>query len=275
MLRDITIGQFYPVESIINKLDPRVKLLGVVIYIASVFIINNIFGYIYVIAALGILIWLSKVPLSYILKGLKPVWVLVIMAMFFNLFFTDGDILWSWWIFRISTQGILRALFFGLRLICVIIGASMLTYTTTPTNLTAGLEKVFQPLNKIRFPGHEIAMMMSIALRFIPIVVEEVNKILKAQLARGAEFDSGGIVVKVKGMIPVMIPLFISAFRRASDLATAMESRCYSGGEGRTKMYPLEYHKRDIYAYIILGVFLLVTIGIRILMDQFLTFGSI
>lgn len=275
MLRDITIGQFYPVESIINKLDPRVKLLGVVIYIASVFIINNIFGYIYVIAALGILIWLSKVPLSYILKGLKPVWVLVIMAMFFNLFFTDGDILWSWWIFRISTQGILRALFFGLRLICVIIGASMLTYTTTPTNLTAGLEKVFQPLNKIRFPGHEIAMMMSIALRFIPILVEEVNKILKAQLARGAEFDSGGIVVKVKGMIPVMIPLFISAFRRASDLASAMESRCYSGGEGRTKMYPLVYHKRDIYAYIILGVFLLVTIGIRILMDQFLTFGSI
>ena len=275
MFRDITIGQFYPVTSIINKLDPRVKLCGLVVYIAAVFIINNILGFVYIIAALITLIALSKVPAKHIFKGLKFVWMLVILAVFFNLFFSDGDILWSWWIFHMSRQGILRAAFFAIRLICVIVGSSMLTYTTTPTNLTAGLEKVFTPLNKIHFPGHEIAMMMSIALRFIPILSEEVNKIMKAQLARGADFDTGGLIVKAKGMVPIMVPLFISAFRRASDLATAMESRCYSGGEGRTKMYPLQYHKRDRNAYIILGVFLLVSIGLRILMGRFLTFGAI
>ena len=275
MFRDITIGQFYPVTSIINKLDPRVKLLGVVVYIAAVFIINNILGFIFIIAALAVLIALSKVPLKHILKGLKFVWFLVALAIFFNLFFSDGDIIWSWWIFHMSKQGILRAAFFAIRLICVIVGASMLTYTTTPTNLTAGLEKVFQPLNKIHFPGHEIAMMMSIALRFIPILSEEINKIIKAQLARGADFDSGGLIVKAKGMVPIMVPLFIAAFRRASDLATAMESRCYSGGEGRTKMYPLKYHKRDAIAYIILLLFLLAAIALRILMSRYLTWGAI
>lgn len=275
MFRDITIGQFYPVTSIINKLDPRVKILGVIIYIAAVFIINNILGYIFILATLGVLIRLSRVPLKHILKGLKFVWLLVALAVFFNLFFSEGEPIWSWWIFHMSWHGILRAVFFALRLICVIVGASMLTYTTTPTNLTAGLEKVFQPLNKIHFPGHEIAMMMSIALRFIPILAEEVNKIIKAQLARGADFDSGGILNKAKGMIPILIPLFISAFRRASELATAMESRCYSGGEGRTKMYPLKYQKRDRIAYVILLVYLLVTIGLRLLMSRFLTFGFI
>lgn len=275
MFRDITIGQFYPVTSIINKLDPRVKLAGVVIYIAAVFIINNIFGLAYIIAALAVLIYLSKVPLKHILKGLKFVWVLMAFAIFFNLFFSDGEIIWQWWIFHLTRQGILRAAFFAIRLVCVIMGSAMLTYTTTPTNLTAGLEKVFKPLNKIHFPGHEIAMMMSIALRFIPILAEEVNKIINAQLARGADFDSGGILVKAKGMVPIMIPLFISAFRRASDLATAMESRCYSGGEGRTKMYPLQYHKRDRNAYIILGLFLLGSIGLRILLSHTLTFGFI
>lgn len=275
MFRDITIGQFYPVTSIINKLDPRVKLCGVVVYIAAVFIINNIFGLLFIIAALGVLIYLSKVPLRHIMKGLRFVWFLVIIAIFFNLFFSEGDIIWRWWIFHMSRQGILRAAFFAVRLVCVIVGSSMLTYTTTPTNLTAGLEKVMQPLNKIHFPGHEIAMMMSIALRFIPILSEEINKIIKAQLARGADFDSGGIIVKAKGMIPIMIPLFISAFRRASDLATAMESRCYSGGEGRTKMYPLRYHKRDTVGYIVLLLFLLASIGLRILMQQFVTIGRI
>ena len=176
MFRDITIGQFYPVTSIINKLDPRVKLCGVIVYIASVFIINNIFGLIFIIASLGVLIYLSKVPLRYILKGLRFVWFLVIIAIVFNLFFSEGDIIWRWWIFHMSRQGILRAGFFAVRLVCVIVGSSMLTYTTTPTNLTAGLEKVMQPLNKIHFPGHEIAMMMSIALRFIPILSEEINK---------------------------------------------------------------------------------------------------
>ena len=186
---------------------PRVKLCGVVVYIAAVFIINNIFGLLFIIAALGVLIYLSKVPLKHIMKGLRFVWFLVIVAIFFNLFFSEGDIIWRWWIFHMSRQGILRAAFFAVRLVCVIVGSSMLTYTTTPTNLTAGLEKVMKPLNKINFPGHEIAMMMSIALRFIPILSEEINKIIKAQLARGADFDSGGIIMKAKGMIPIMIPL--------------------------------------------------------------------
>lgn len=261
--------------SILNKLDPRVKLLGLVVYIASVFIINNIFGLLFIILALAILIALSKVPLRHILKGLRFVWVLVAVALFFNLFFSDGDIIWRWWIFHMSRQGILRAAFFAVRLLCVIIGSAMLTYTTTPTNLTAGLEKAFQPLNKIRFPGHEIAMMMSIALRFIPILSDEVNKIRKAQLARGADFESGGLIAKAKGMIPILIPLFISSFRRASDLATAMESRCYSGGEGRTKMYPLEYQRRDKIAYVVLLLFLAASIGLRIFMDHYVTIGAI
>lgn len=261
--------------SVINKLDPRVKLFGVIVYIAAIFIINNILGLGYIIIALAVLIRLSNIPLRHILKGLKLVWILILVAVFFNLFFSQGELLWSWWIFGLTRQGILRAAFFAIRLVCMIVGSSMLTYTTTPTNLTAGLEKAFQPLTKIHFPAHEIAMMMSIALRFIPIFAEEVNKIIKAQLARGADFDSGGILVKAKGMIPVMIPLFISAFRRASDLATAMESRCYSGGEGRTKMYPLKYQKRDRIAYVIVILFLLGAIGLRILMEHTLTWGAV
>ncbi len=275
MFRDITIGQFYPVTSVINKLDPRVKLFGVVIYIAAVFIVNNILGLAYIAAALAVILILSKVPLRHILKGMRFLWVLVMVAIFFNLMFSDGDIIWRWWIFHMSRQGILRAAFFAVRLVLVVIGSAMLTYTTTPTNLTAGLEKIFKPLNKIRFPGHEIAMMMSIALRFIPILAEEINKIMNAQLARGAAFDSGGMIVKAKGMVPVMVPLFISAFRRASNLATAMESRCYSGGEGRTKMYPLEYHKRDYVAYAICVLFLLSAVGLRILMNHYISWGTI
>jgi len=200
---------------------------------------------------------------------------LMIVAVFFNLFFTDGDILWQWWIFKISREGILRSVFFAVRLMLVVVGASLLTYTTTPTTLTSGLEKVFSPLKAIRFPAHEMAMMMSIALRFIPILSEEVNKIIKAQLARGADFETGGIIRRAKGMIPILIPLFISAFRRASDLANAMEARCYHGGEGRTKMHPLRYKGRDISAYIILLVFLLAVIALRIVMDRMGIWGSV
>ncbi|MCQ2530974.1 MAG: energy-coupling factor transporter transmembrane protein EcfT [Lachnospiraceae bacterium] len=275
MFKDITIGQYYPGNSIIHKLDPRVKLLGVVVYIAALFIINNIWGFIFLTAAMVVLISLSQVPLSHILKGLKFVWFLVALALFFNLFFSDGNIIWSWWIFHMSTEGIFRAIFFALRLIFVIVGASMLTYTTTPTTLTNGLEKVFKPLDKIHFPGHEIAMMMSIALRFIPILTEEINKIIKAQLARGADFDTGGVIAKAKGMIPILVPLFVSAFRRATDLATAMESRCYHGGNDRTKMFPLKYEKRDKIAYFILLFYLLASIAITILMNMFLTWGTV
>ena len=224
---------------------------------------------------IGTLIGLSKVPLSHILKGLKFVWFLVILAAFFNLFFSDGTILWKWWIFHMSYEGIFRAIFFAVRLIYVVVGSALLTYTTTPTTLTNGLEKVFKPLDVIHFPGHEIAMMMSIALRFIPILSEEINKITKAQLARGADFDTGGIILKAKGMIPIMVPLFVSAFRRATDLATAMEARCYSGGTNRTKMFPLKYEKRDKIAYFVLLFYLLFIIALTVLLNHFEVWGTI
>ncbi len=275
MFRDITIGQYYPIESRLQKLDPRVKLLGVVIYIAALFIINNILGFIFLTGVLVALIALSEVPLKHILKGLRFVWFLVALAIFFNLFFSTGDIIWKWWIFSMSKEGILRAVFFALRLIYVIIGTALLTYSTLPTTITAGLEKVFKPLKVIKFPGHEIAMMMSIALRFIPILAEEINKIINAQLARGADFETGGLIKKAKGMVPILVPLFVSAFRRATDLALAMEAKCYSGGEGRTKLYPLQYKNRDKIAYIVLLIFLLVTIAVRVLMDTFITWGRI
>ena len=276
MFRDITIGQYYPSGSVLHRLDPRVKLLGVLVYVAMLFVVNNICGLIFPAAILAVLIIISKVPLSYILRGMKMLVFLIIFAVFFNLFFTEGEhMIWKWWIFKFSYEGILKAVFFTVRLMFVVVGASMLTYTTTPTTLTNGMEKVMSPLRVIHFPAHEIAMMMSIALRFIPILSEEVNKIIKAQLARGADFESGGIIKKAKGMIPILIPLFVSAFRRASDLATAMESRCYHGGDGRTKMYPLKYVTADKVSYILILVVLLVTIAMRVLMDRFLLWGRV
>jgi len=276
MFRDITIGQYYPGNSVLHRLDPRVKLLGVVVYVAMLFVINNVFGLILPAVILAALVILSRVPLSFILRGMRMLVVLVIVAVFFNMFFTRGEhVLWSWWIFTLSTEGIFRAAFFAVRLVFVIIGSSMMTYTTTPTTLTNGLEKVLSPFKKIGFPAHELAMMMSIALRFIPILSEEVNKIIKAQLARGADFETGGLLRKAKGLIPILIPLFVSAFRRASDLATAMEARCYHGGDGRTRMYPLKYAGRDKAAYIIILLYTLVCIAIRVLMDHFVTLGRI
>lgn len=275
MFKDITIGQYYPANSILHRLDPRVKLLGVVVYIAAVFIMNNLLGFIVLTAVIATLIALSKVPLSHILKGLRFIWFLVILAVFFNLFFSDGTILWRWWIFHMSYEGIFRAIFFAVRLIYVVVGASLLTYTTTPTTLTNGLEKVFKPLDAIHFPGHEIAMMMSIALRFIPILTEEINKITKAQLARGADFDTGGLILKAKGMIPIMVPLFVSAFRRATELATAMEARCYAGGTNRTKMFPLKYEKRDKIAYFVLLFYLLFIIALTVVLNHFKVWGTV
>ncbi len=276
MFRNITLGQYYPGNSPLHRLDPRVKLFGLVIYIAGVFIINNIWGFIYIVGVLAVLTAISRIPLRHMLKGLRAILVLVILAVIFNLFSGDPkDALWHWWILTITKQSILNAAFFVLRLLCVVLGSSLLTYTTTPTTLTAGLEKAFSHLKFMHFPAHEIAMMMSIALRFIPILAEEVTKITNAQLARGADFDTGGLIKKAKGMIPILIPLFVSAFKRAADLATAMEARCYHGGEGRTRMHPLTYEAADIKAYIIILVFLVLTIGIRILMDRLSLPGTV
>ena len=275
MFRNITLGQYYPIDSVIHRLDPRVKLLGVVVYITALFIINNIWGFVFLAGTLAALIGLSHIPLKYMIRGLRGILILIILAVVFNLFSGNGPVIWQWWILRLTADGFLRSGFFALRLVCVVFGTGLLTYTTTPTTLTNGLEKVFTPLKAIHFPAHEIAMMMSIALRFIPILAEEVSKITNAQLARGADFETGGIIKKAKGMIPILIPLFVSAFKRAADLATAMEARCYHGGEGRTKMYPLQYERRDIIAYILILLFLLMTIGLRIWMDHSLLSGRI
>lgn len=256
MLRDITIGQYYPADSIIHKLDPRTKLMATLVYILSLFLFRNVAGFAAVTLWLLLVIRMSKVPFGYMVKGLKAIVIILVITVVFNLFLTPGETLISFWKLRITEEGLRNAVFMTVRLIYLILGSSILTLTTTPNQLTDGLEKSLKPLNKIHVPVHEIAMMMSIALRFIPILIEETDKIMKAQLARGADFESGNLVKKAKAMVPLLVPLFISAFRRANDLALAMEARCYHGGEGRTKMKPLKYKRVDFIVYLaVVGYF--------------------
>ena len=265
MLRDITLGQYYPADSVIHKLDPRVKLFGTLIYIISLFVFKGLPAFILAAIFLVVLIKLSKVPFSYMVKGLKTIVLIMLFAAVFNLFLTPGTKLVSFWIFTITYEGLKNAVVMMVRLIFLIIGTSLMTLTTTPNELTDGLEKALSPLKYIKVPVHEIAMMMSIALRFIPILIEETDKIMKSQMARGADFEHGNLIQKAKNMVPLLVPLFVSAFRRANDLAMAMEARCYRGGEGRTKMKPLHYQKRDRMAYLTLLVYLAAVIGLRIL----------
>ena len=265
MIRDITIGQYYPADSILHRLDPRVKFIGTIVYIVSLFVFDS-WGYILGAAFLIAMILLSKVPFSFMVRGLKAIVVLLLITMIFNVLLTPGNVLWQWGILRVTTEGLVLAGKMGIRLVFLILGASLMTLTTTPTKLTDALEKLMRPLKKIHVPVHEIAMMMSIALRFIPILLEETDKIMKAQMARGADFESGNLIKKVKAMVPLLVPLFISAFRRANDLALAMEARCYHGGDGRTQMKPLRYQRRDGTAYGILAVYLTAAIVLRILL---------
>lgn len=262
MIRDITIGQYYPTDSVIHKLDPRVKLIGTIVYIVSLFIFRSWSGYALATLALFAVIKISKVPLKFMIKGLKSIIILLMITVIFNLFLTPGETLIQIWKLKITKEGIITAIFMAFRLMYLIIGSSVLTLTTTPNNLTDGLEKGLNPLKKIKVPVHEIAMMMSIALRFIPILLEETDKIMKAQMARGADFESGGLIKKAKNLVPLLVPLFISAVRRANDLAMAMEARGYRGGEGRTKMKPLVYKARDKIAYCIMVAYLLLMFGI-------------
>ena len=259
MLRDITLGQYYPADSVIHKLDPRVKLFGTLIYIISLFVFKGLPAFILAAIFLVVLIKLSKVPFSYMVKGLKTIVLIMLFAAVFNLFLTPGTKLVSFWIFTITYEGLKNAVVMMVRLIFLIIGTSLMTLTTTPNELTDGLEKSLMPLSKIGIPVHAIAMMMSIALRFIPILIEETDKIMKAQMARGADFESGNLIHKVKNMVP----LFVSAFRRADDLAMAMEARCYNGGEGRTKMKPLKYVAVDHKAYAIIFAYFIVILLCR------------
>lgn len=250
MIRDITIGQYYSADSPIHRLDPRVKLAGTLIYIISLFTADGPVCYLLAIAALAAVIRLSAVPFRFMARGLKSIVIILLVTVSFNLFLTPGTPVLDVWLLRhLTWQGLEKAVYMAARLILLILGSSLMTLTTTPNALTDGLEKSLGFLKKIRVPVHEIAMMMSIALRFIPILLEETDKIMKAQMARGADFESGGLVRKAKAMVPLLVPLFISAFRRASDLAMAMEARCYHGDENRTKMKPLRYNAQDKKAY--------------------------
>ncbi len=266
MLKDITLGQYYPADSVVHKLDPRVKLFATLIYIIALFTFRGLLGFAVITGMLIFMIHISKVPFSYMVKGLKSIVVLLIITAVFNLLFTStGTMYWHWGPFYVTSAGIMNAVLMTVRLIYLIIGTSLMTLTTTPNQLTDGLEKSLGFLSRIHVPVHTIAMMMSIALRFIPILMEETDKIMKAQMARGADFEHGNLIKRAKNMIPLLIPLFVSAFRRADDLAMAMEARCYSGGNGRTKMKPLKYEREDHVAYVILLGFLAAVIAARIL----------
>ena len=256
MIRDITLGQYYPPDSVLHKMDPRIKLVGTLVFIISLFLFRSFPCYVLACLFLAAVIRISKVPFKFMVKGLKAVLVLLLITVAFNLFLTPGREVFHIWKLRVTYEGILQAVFMAIRLSFLIVGSSVLTLTTTPNNLTDGLEKGLGFLKKARVPVHEVAMMMSIALRFIPILLEETDKIMKAQQARGADFESGGMVQRAKNLVPLLVPLFISAFRRANDLAMAMEARGYRGGEGRTKMKPLIYRRRDYLGYGVLAAYL-------------------
>lgn len=256
MLRDITIGQYYEEKSIIHSLDPRVKLFGSVIYMAVLFVAGNVIGYGMAAIFLVAIIKLSKVPFKFIFKGVKTIVFFLLFSAVFSVIFTEGTVLIDLKIFTITIEGLVKGTMLMTRLALMIMGMSVLTYTTTPTDIADGLEKAFSPLKRIKVPIHDISMMVSIAFRFIPILVEETDKIMKAQMARGADFDTGGIIKKAKAIVPLIIPLIISSIKRAIDLAMAMEARCYRGGEGRTKMKPLVYGRSDMAGYAILFILL-------------------
>ncbi|CEJ72187.1 energy-coupling factor transporter transmembrane component T family protein [Paraclostridium sordellii] len=263
MLKDITIGQYYPTSSIIHKLDARVKLVATFIFMVSLFIINKFWPYLIVVGCLLSVIKLSKIPRKFIVKGLKPLKWIIIFTFIINIFFIPGDPIWSFGFIKITEQGISQAIFMGLRLIFLVVGTSLLTLTTSPIELTDGIERLLKPLRKIGFPVHELAMMMTIALRFIPTLLDETDKIMKAQMSRGADFESKNIINRAKNLVPLLIPLFISAFRRADELAMAMEARCYRGGYNRTKMKEVIMTKADYIAYAIQFIYLGVILVIR------------
>ena len=256
MIRDITLGQFYPAQSPIHKLDARTKIIATLMFIVELFVVNNFWGFLIATAALFTVISVSKVPLKFIFRGLSAVFLIILFTFIINLLMVDGRVLCHWWIFTITYEGVERAFFMAVRLVLLIIGSSIMTLCTKPIELTDGLEKLLRPLSKIGVPSHEIALMMTIALRFIPTLMEETDKIIKAQQARGADFESGNIIQRAKNLIPILIPLFISSFRIAQDLALAMEARCYHGGEGRTRLNEIKFGRRDLVAAIILILFL-------------------
>ncbi len=262
MLKDITLGQYFPGDTIVHRLDPRTKLLLVIVYIAALFCAKYFVSYGLVAAFLVLAMSLSRIRLRVIVKGLKPLLIIIILTGLLNLFYSEGTPLLSFWIFTITKEGILNAFFMISRIVMLIFGTFLLTYTTSPIALTDAMELLLNPLKKIKLPVHELSMMMCIALRFIPTLISETDKIISAQKARGADFESGNLVRRAKALIPILVPLFISAFRRADELAVAMESRCYHGGKGRTRMKQLRMHRRDFFA---LGFGLVLLAGVIVL----------
>ena len=256
MLKDITLGQYFPGNSMIHRLDPRTKLIALVLYIVALFSAGSWISYGVVFLFLAACIGVSQIPVKAFVRGMKPLVLILVFTGLLNLFLTPGEtVLVSLWKISVTLEGITRAIFMMARILLLISGTFLLTYTTSPISLTDGLESLLGPLKKLRLPVHELAMMMCIALRFIPTLIEETDKIISAQKARGADFETGRLMERVKALVPILVPLFISAFRRADDLATAMECRCYHGGEGRTKMKLLRYKRRDFLA--MLGLLLL------------------
>ena len=266
MLKDITLGQYFPGNSFIHRLDPRTKLIALVVYIVALFMAVNWVSYALMAAFLLLCIKISTIPGKSFIRGMKPLMMILIFTGVLNLFFTtEGTVLVDFWFVTITTAGLQRAIFMVVRILLLICGTFLLTYTTSPISLTDGLEALMNPLKKIKVPVHELSMMMCIALRFIPTLIEETDKIMSAQKARGADFESGTLMEKAKAMIPILVPLFISAFRRADELATAMECRCYQGGEGRTKMKLLRYSRLDFRAFFVAAVLLAAIVGLRAL----------
>lgn len=279
MLKNITLGQYYPADTVIHRMDPRMKLLIAILLLVTIFVIDTFVGFLGLFAFLCVIIGLSKVGVKTVLRGVRPLLFIIILMFVLNILFFQptadmatqyifgvplNTILVEWGYLKISVGGIMKAIFIAVRLILLVMSASLLTLTTSPMELTDGMESLLSPMKKIRFPVHELSMMMSIAMRFIPTLIDETDRIMKAQTARGAEFDSGNILKKAKGMIPLLVPLFVSAFKRADELALAMESRCYRGGEGRTKMKVLKLRRPDgIAAAVSLGICLFLMIYLR------------
>ena len=251
MLKDITLGQYFPGDTVVHRLDPRTKLILVIVFIAALFLAVDWIGYAVMFAVTALCVRVSTIKLKSLLKGLKPLIFIILLTGILNLFYTkEGTVLFDWWIFTVTTGGIKRAFLMVVRIMLLICGTLLLTYTTSPIALTDGLEMLLNPLKKIKVPVHEMSMMMSMALRFIPTLIEETDKIMSAQKARGADFSTGKLTDRAKALLPLLVPLFVSSFRRADELAVAMESRCYHGGEGRTRMKTLRLARRDWLAFL-------------------------
>lgn len=271
MTRDITFGQYYPADSFIHKLDPRTKLVASLVFIVAMFLCKSYYSYLACFLFLILCVWVSKIPVSSVLKTVKAIVFIIVVTVFINVFFYgEGKLLFKWWVFTVTDEGLIFASKMAMRLAFLVIGTSLITLTTTPMSLTDGLESLFKPLKHIGFPVHDVAIIMSIALRFIPTLMEEIDKIMMAQKARGASFDSGGLIKRAKALVPILIPLFVSTFRRADELALALDSRCYNATPNRTKMKLLKYNFTDAFALLFVLLFLAMIITIKVLLPYLL-----